>query len=609
MNFGSRFRPAFLATAGALSFAFAHLIFQLGLLMSNEAGAVRTAGVLAVLGLAIAAVAAALAALVVGANLDRLSEGFKRHLRMGFALGAIASLLNLGLCVFFWSPKLAPLPWLLAAAGAWAVFAWRFWRQSADEQRFSALALSRVGLVALALPWLGAPWVVHGALTHQPRIPESPLPPQGAAVLPGAPKRIVLLTFDALRARSTSVQQSGLGTTPTLEAIASEGAYFSACHAAGDQTVVSIAAVLTGLHPLHIFPRVDNRLGYLSKGSATTLAGFLAPAGYRSHYATMLINPSVFGAGDEFALGKSHARIMADSAFKSQSYLPLGEAASWLVSKTISREAPEAWEQQRLKASRRTLEDARALLKAAPDRTFLWVHLGLPHDQYYSVPAAADDGTSLDPTKAERADLLTFRRGDAEQLQRYERIYEDYVRFGDRELGRFVAGLKADGLWEDTMLVITSDHGEEFTPNFAGHGNASLSEDVTHVPLIVKAPGMKPFRSAAPVSHLDVAPTILGAVYAAPPALEGLPLLSAKVPTDRVTETYGLYYKHVRNRHDMQTYAAYSGTRFKYVLDLATQRERLHDLAADPGATRDVGARHPAVLAKLRQHVRARLSD
>lgn len=603
-----RFWPLFIAIAGALPFAVAHLAYQLGLLITSQAGLVRTLGVLAVFSLALAGLAALLALIAIGLGLDRRLAAWRPWGQAGFTVVAIASLINLGLCVFYWSPKLAPLPYKLGAVVALVAVAAAVVRQSSQERALAARTFSRLGLAALVGPWLAMPWVVHGALGDQPRIPQSPLPPVQPRLRADAPKRIVLVTFDALRARSTSVQTPGLGTTPTLEAIAREGAYFTNCHSVADQTVVSMASVLSGIRPMPLLKKVQNRLGYQREGTVTGLAGYLAAAGYRSYYATMLIDPSVFGMAKEFVGGTYNARIMMPSAFNTASYLPVAEAAHWLAGKLTGHEQDDVYEQQRLRAARQTLAEARRCLQRSPERTFMWVHMGLPHDQYYSVPPEADDGVHLNPWICERLDLKELKSDDPATLKHYERVYEDYIRFGDHELGRFVAGLKQDGLWDDTMVVVVSDHGEQFLPGQAGHGFGSLTEDAVHVPLLVRVPHQRPLRSNAPVTHLDVAPTILAQVFADPLALEGRSLLGASMPTNRVVFSNGLYAKQVLGQDGPWNYAAFMD-RFKYRVDLATHEEGLFDYAADPLDQNNLAARYPEMVHQLRELVEKRLKS
>lgn len=600
--FAVRLRRAWTALAATAAYVLAPWAYQLGMAMFNQAGFVRMAGVLAVGSLAIA-LACLIAAVPVAIAMGRVPAWLRPAVRLGLYAIAVGGVIGLGLCMFFWSPSLAPRPWLAGSALMWLALMMAYWRYEAPTQAFVSRLLLGLGVVGLALPWLAAPWVIHGLIARPMRIAESPRPPASPAVRPDAPKRIVLVSFDALRARSTSLHTPALANSPTLEALARESSWFTDCHATGESTVLGLSSILSGVAPERVFPRVASRTGYLPTGALTGLAGYLAAAGYRSYYATMLLHPSMLGVAHEFDRGVTHTLMFAENEFNTGQFLPLDAAWRWLGAKVDRTPAPAPGKviRTRLYAARASFDYARATLKAAPKRTFMWVHLGVPHNQYYDLPAGAGADPLAQAGKAERADLRYGR--DPVKMARAERIYEGYVRFGDAELGRFVRGLKQDGLWEDTMLVVTSDHGEEFDAETPGHGHATLSEDTTHVPLLVHTPGQRSGnRITGNTSLLDVAPTVLSQVYQAPPALTGWPLLSGDPPGDRTVFSVGVVAGDGMNAPPVSLAAYQDG--FKYWRNRRTGEERLFDLRRDPRGLRDVAGQYPERLVRLRAEAR-----
>jgi arylsulfatase A-like enzyme len=96
--------------------------------------------------------------------------------------------------------------------------------------------------------------------------------------------------------------------------------------------------------------------------------------------------------------------------------------------------------------------------------------------------------------------------------------YDGGVAYADAMFGRFVADLKARGLYDRLVIVVLSDHGEELGEEGRfGHGE-SLGDESLHVPLIVRLPGGAPMRVEAQVSLLDVLPTLLELAGASAPA-------------------------------------------------------------------------------------------
>jgi arylsulfatase A-like enzyme len=594
-SFQARFRRALLTLWGAAPLALLLPAYKLWLVLESQVGvprALATFGVLAALtAIACAPLAALWAWLPVGRRPGRLAAVWPFWLTLGSGW-------LLGMTVFYLHPRLAPAPILVGTGLAAIALAVAFWRKPEEEQRLVAGMLLAGGRLVLVAPWLGLPWVVADVVADRP-LPVVAAP--GTAAAPGAPKRIVLITFDAMRARSTSLHTPALGNTPHLAALAREATWYTRCHAVADRTQVTMPALLSGRDPQAIFARIDNRLGHLREGRVTGLAGYLKPAGYQAYFAGMLLAPEAFGMGDEFAGSRVHARFVHPNEFNVRSYVPLGEVFDWARRQVGSGGRDFAPEDDHVRAARRTFDDARETLRAHPGRTFVWVHVGVPHDPYYDVPAA-DLGGALHPERYRRVTAAMLNSKDRYSPE-FERIYERYVAFGDAELGRFMAGLKADGLWHDTMVIVTADHGQQFGVGKRPHGGGVAPEDIAHVPLLIRTPGQAEARRVdGHVGHLDLVPTVLAQVYGrSAEGLAGRPLGAGPVPADRVVFTwagFGRFSRQDVHRRQPQTIAAYQG-RYKYTVERVGGARALYDLQVDPRETTDLKARHPAVLRRL----------
>jgi arylsulfatase A-like enzyme len=166
--------------------------------------------------------------------------------------------------------------------------------------------------------------------------------------------------------------------------------------------------------------------------------------------------------------------------------------------------------------------------------------------------------------------------GEATDFDRYK---SDLYR-GDLALGALVEGLKARGVWQNTLLVIHGDHGEAFLQhegNFA-HTLEAYDENL-HVPLLVVAPGLttRTIRAAQLVSLLDIAPTLVDLIGGKAPA--GWEGRSALHPGPRV----------VRSFTDQRVLKLALRTgRHKLVLDTEAGRAQLFDMTLDPDERRDI---------------------
>jgi arylsulfatase A-like enzyme len=166
--------------------------------------------------------------------------------------------------------------------------------------------------------------------------------------------------------------------------------------------------------------------------------------------------------------------------------------------------------------------------------------------------------------------------------------------------------------WKDnTIVVVTSDHGEEFGDHGEfGHGH-NLYDETLQVPLLVypaSALGRNGGRVRESVSLIDLLPTLREIAGARPAEHEeGLSLLGALRGESRSLEERGEIFAHLqrtrleyRNGEELVSRAAISGTR-KYLLTLPEVREELYDLIDDPGETRNLFSAHPGPASELRR--------
>lgn len=163
------------------------------------------------------------------------------------------------------------------------------------------------------------------------------------------------------------------------------------------------------------------------------------------------------------------------------------------------------------------LNDAQAFIEANRDgRWMLGVHLMEPHDPYFEHPY-------LDGSGPEEFNGVGFARAEVEspeldQAEYLKKVYLDEIRHLDRKMAPFIEWLEAQGLYDDTMIVLTADHGEEFGEHGGFWHGTTLYEEQVHVPLLIKMPGkaMAGTRIDWQARLIDVAPTITAALGVAP---------------------------------------------------------------------------------------------
>ena len=251
-------------------------------------------------------------------------------------------------------------------------------------------------------------------------------------------------------------------------------------------------------------------------------------------------------------------------------------------------------------------------VRARGGRSFSYVHLNACHNPF--------EGRDRDPEymkqnefpydeEARRRAGLDFDTADIGRLinkgklaltpedSRFARlIYEAKLRgVGKRLVGPLVEGLRASGLYDDTLLIVTADHGEELYDHQGwGHGHA-LWEEIVHVPLIVKFPrGRRPMELTGPIAHLTQAVDLLPSIVrfaggAVPQQLPGTDIFSGGSRGWSVSET----------RHD---WALTEGP-WKYMDGRAGVR--LYRLDEDPAEQRNLASEHPEQVADMKAKVEA----
>lgn len=183
--------------------------------------------------------------------------------------------------------------------------------------------------------------------------------------------------------------------------------------------------------------------------------------------------------------------------------------------------------------------------------------------------------------------------------------YRALCSFVDAQVGKVLAALEASGQADDTLVIFTSDHGDMMGEK--GFWTKSVMYEASvRVPLIVAGPGVVPGRRADPVSLIDIAPTIAGAMGQGTEGFSGRSLLAPPDPDRAVLSEY----------HDggcsvgmtMLRWQASDETQWKYVHYAEGHPPQLFDLTADPGETEDLSAARPEILFDARTRL-ARIMD
>ena len=436
---------------------------------------------------------------------------------------------------------------------------------------------------------------------------------------------VVVFVMDTTRGAETVPADPGL--TPNLATIAEEGTEYTQAFSTAPWTLPSHASMFTGTYPTTHGAHSEHT--YLDD-SLPTLAETFRDAGYE----TVGVSNNVWVA-EEFGLSRGF-----------DTFAEYGERTdSWSDSGTFADRIADSLRHSEWGGA--TVERVRRLVGGTVDdgasRTVEWVDGWLddrdgdapfllfanciePHLEYRPPPRVAreflPEGWSYDEAMTLRQDPREFDVGEFdytdEEWAVVRALYRAEIAYLDEQVGRLRRTLETHDEWEDTVVVLVSDHGENVGEyGFLGH-QYSLYDTVLHVPLVVRG---GPFdgddvRSDRLIQTADLAPTLLDvAGIEAPRVRDGFQALSfhpeygdeartevfaeymsPRPPLDVLEETFDHVPERIRSYH--RRLRAVRTAEHKFVRGSDGSRY-LYDLTVDPGETDDLSEVRPARAAEL----------
>ena len=334
---------------------------------------------------------------------------------------------------------------------------------------------------------------------HAPRIllpakAEQPIEPA---------KNVIVLVIDTLRAdKLRPFNPKTRVKTPTIDRLATEGVVFQLAQAPENWTKPSVASILTGLHPqTHQQKTGDAAL----PSSALLLSEHLKGEGFGT--GSFIANGYV---SDRFGFdqGWDHYTNYIREGRNTEAKNVFEEAGNWI----------EEHKDERFFAYVQTIDPH---VPYDPPGEYLRMY---DPSEYSGQIKPRMTGDLLERAKR-RPPAVVF---DARDKRRLVALHDGEITQHDHFLGLFIDRLVDLGVWEDTLLVVTSDHGEEFDDHGSwGHGH-SVYQELLHVPLMFRLPNRLPAGAQIPnaVSTLDVAATVTELVGVSPmPKNEGQTLV------------------------------------------------------------------------------------
>ena len=385
--------------------------------------------------------------------------------------------------------------------------------------------------------------------------------------------------MDTTRADHLGCYGYSVETSPRIDALAKSGTLFTGAISQAAVTPVSHASILTGLNPYRHGLRVMHGTSeYRLDESQVTLAEILRDEGYDT--AAFV---SAFPVAEYFGLQQGFEVFNADFQPENENDLVAGGVVS---TGAAQRRAEE------------TSNLAIEWLRDCDHPFFLWLHYFDPHDVKLLPPKEAVQPWAK-PPKGMKARLKFF--------------YDFEIRYMDRHIGRVFDALEEFGMTDDTVIVVTSDHGEGLGDHdWWTHG--ILYQEQVRVPLIVRVPGQAQApRVSSTVRSIDLVPTLLDLAGIGPgdrrrfdgrslrPLLTGEKTdLGLIAYSDSVNTLTYVTTPRIRDEKEDMLFAVADG-KWKFIQHLKErEKSELYDLVNDPGETHNLYAENPDQVRALR---------
>lgn len=410
--------------------------------------------------------------------------------------------------------------------------------------------------------------------------------PLFAAAPPQAPGKVnvILIVLDQLRADQLHCYGNTRETSPNIDRLAERGVRFAKYFTVASWTSPSFGSLHTSLyasrHGVTLFWRPGMPL--INKDTPTLAEDFRDHGYYTAAFVNnALAGKELTGAGfDTYYEGYQEAVNITQRA---------GLGANAYYSAPATTELVIPW-----------------LAKHQNQRFFLYVHYWEPHSPYNpppeddifksdAYPWLADTGYDVAHASLLRLAML----GDQKAIERLYQLYDGKIHYIDRYVGQILDEVHNLGLDKDTVVALTSDHGElmfSHPKDFLTADHRSLYDTDLHIPLIVAGPQIPQDKVIDGLgSNIDTTPTLLN--------LAGLPPLADAEGTSLVPMIEG---KTTSINHDVYSEEDVEipermvrSERYKLIKNLWTGEVQLFDLEQDPGELKNVAEENPSVVKTL----------
>jgi arylsulfatase A-like enzyme len=429
---------------------------------------------------------------------------------------------------------------------------------------------------------------------------------------------IILVTFDALTTKDMSVYGYSRETTPFINEWAKSAVKFSRLKASSTFTTPATASLMTG-------KRVWTHQTFHQEGSkpvghfTESLPLLLKNSGYytMSFIQNDAASARVLGIDNSFHFSPPNYAFYTENSLLGRINRLLNilfadrfKLHDWIIKDDfILNKIIRYFPMEVFKATTTQDNAFKRFLTAYDDNPnkpfFAWLHLNPPHDPYLPPePYMGMFDPSLELRTAKSQSRLIGGEGRVAindetpaTIDILRARYDEFIRYCDREFEDFTGQLAARDLLRNTVVILSSDHGESFEHNTLGHGSLNLYEELISIPFIIKEPGNTNGKTIDDtVEQIDIPATVLDiAGIPVPLWMEGrsvMPLINGSMDFYKPAYSMALFTNTVGQEITQGTIAVWEGD-YKLIHYLDTNKSLLFNLKLDPHELNDLWDKEP----------------
>ncbi len=440
---------------------------------------------------------------------------------------------------------------------------------------------------------------------------------------------VILITIDSLRADHLGYMGYEKNTSPNIDALAKESVVFTNAYSNGPMTAQSLISLSTSTYPLdYNGPRKVERprmlISEVFKKEGYITAVFTSNA-YISDFFGYDRGWDFFEYFSLPLLESKEKRIkkILKAVLKEISFLLFPHFFFWIKYLKYKKERKKSnfseakfWRKPPDSLLTQALKDFINSTKEVD--FFSWIHYGGVHSPFlplksylYGSPLSFSEiiAISLHENFSIYSKRKALKKVLKKNFKKIKELYDQAIQYVDLQIKDLLNFLKKEKLYENTIIILTADHGEEFL----GHGKlghySQLYNELLHVPLILKIPGEGYKKIDKKVSLVDLAPTLCEILaITPPPSFKGKSFFTQKsnpflFHQTAFNEKKEGPFKYTEIESIKQCKIACQNEEWKYLLNYDTQKEELYNLIQDPKEQNNLFHKEQEVLFKMRKMI------